>query len=251
MEDLAAISIIELIELDESPIFVVDLHTIPPLPIVFNKSIRSSYSLEQRIRKLWTWGQLGETLVEAAHPFALWCTSKAGDSENTINSIIYENIEWVAYILHGRFRIVRGHDLRSVHDLGTSSFVKEASYEPHSIRSENVSWRDSIETCPTTDNNNYVTEIMKEIRSLPTLDISPRSEFVKFFRDFDWASTKLGPMKSWSFQLQQCCQFLLADPRPAALHWGSERVMLYNEGYTSILGKSVFSDFRKWEVIFT
>lgn len=67
----------------------------------------------------------------------------------------------------------------------------------------------------------------------PTVVITP---FVKFFRNFDWASTSLGPLQTWSRPLRQYVLLLMTDPRPAAMFVGPEKITLYNEGYTWIIG---------------
>ncbi|RDW82507.1 putative histidine kinase M3YPp [Coleophoma cylindrospora] len=59
----------------------------------------------------------------------------------------------------------------------------------------------------------------------------------KLVLEFDWASTDLGPISSWSLELQRSCDFLLSDPRPAALYWAESRAMMYNEAYSHIAGK--------------
>lgn len=63
------------------------------------------------------------------------------------------------------------------------------------------------------------------------------SEYVSSFRAVDWASTSLGSMQSWSPTLRRITNFLLADPRAAAVYWGKDRVMLYNESYRTILAE--------------
>lgn len=55
------------------------------------------------------------------------------------------------------------------------------------------------------------------------------SDHTKFLRARDWSKTSLGPMHTWSKGLRRAVNFLLNDPRPAALMWGPERIMLYNE----------------------
>jgi hypothetical protein len=53
-----------------------------------------------------------------------------------------------------------------------------------------------------------------------------------FARTIDWASTPLGPMKSWSPEFRQAANLCMGNPHPAALFWGSDLTMLYNEAYS-------------------
>lgn len=57
------------------------------------------------------------------------------------------------------------------------------------------------------------------------------SEHQKFARSIDWAATPLGAMESWSPEFRQAANLCLSNPFPAALFWGSELTMLYNEAY--------------------
>jgi PAS domain S-box-containing protein len=61
------------------------------------------------------------------------------------------------------------------------------------------------------------------------------SDYVAWFRAFDWSQTGLGPMSAWNDKIRASVNFLLADPRAAAMFWGPQRIMLYNEGYAGLL----------------
>ncbi|OAR03642.1 hypothetical protein LLEC1_00900 [Akanthomyces lecanii] len=64
------------------------------------------------------------------------------------------------------------------------------------------------------------------------------SDHVKYARTVDWAKTPLGPMESWSREFRQAANLCMANPHPAALFWGSELTMLYNEAYAAeVAGK--------------
>jgi hypothetical protein len=52
-------------------------------------------------------------------------------------------------------------------------------------------------------------------------------------RSIDWASTPLGPMESWSPEFRQAANLCMGNPHPAALFWGSDLTMLYNEAYAT------------------
>lgn len=64
------------------------------------------------------------------------------------------------------------------------------------------------------------------------------SDHVQYARTVDWAKTPLGPMQSWSREFRQAANLCMANPHPAALFWGSELTMLYNEAYAAeVAGK--------------
>ncbi len=55
-------------------------------------------------------------------------------------------------------------------------------------------------------------------------------------RDFDWASTDLGPPSSWSTSLRMIVRVVLANRFPMLLWWGPNYIQIYNDAYAPILG---------------
>jgi PAS domain S-box-containing protein len=53
---------------------------------------------------------------------------------------------------------------------------------------------------------------------------------------FPWASTPLGPQESWPAALRTLVELMLASNQPMFIAWGAQRTLLYNEGYSEILG---------------
>lgn len=60
--------------------------------------------------------------------------------------------------------------------------------------------------------------------------------YIAWFRAFDWASTTLGPTKTWPKQLKQVCEMMLANPEPMTIFWGSGLILIYNEAYVELAG---------------
>ena len=55
-------------------------------------------------------------------------------------------------------------------------------------------------------------------------------------RDFSWDATDLGPIQSWAGALQTSVNLVLGLPIPAALFWGPQLRMIYNDAYRDLLG---------------
>jgi signal transduction histidine kinase/DNA-binding response OmpR family regulator len=55
-------------------------------------------------------------------------------------------------------------------------------------------------------------------------------------RAFDWSSTPIGPLETWSPALRMMVRFLLANRFPLLLWWGPQYVSIYNDAYRPILG---------------
>jgi PAS domain S-box-containing protein len=56
-------------------------------------------------------------------------------------------------------------------------------------------------------------------------------EMAEITRGFDWGSTSLGPVESWSDTLVTTVNLVLASRHPMFLWWGAELVQFYNDGY--------------------
>ncbi|WPH02699.1 Hypothetical protein R9X50_00556500 [Acrodontium crateriforme] len=61
------------------------------------------------------------------------------------------------------------------------------------------------------------------------------STHAQFARTIDWASTPLGDMRGWSPEFKQVANLLMKNPHPAALFWGSDLTMMYNEAYKDVV----------------
>lgn len=55
-------------------------------------------------------------------------------------------------------------------------------------------------------------------------------------RCHDWASTSLGPISDWPRHLRIKVSSIINSPIPQVLMWGSDHVMIYNDGYKEIAG---------------
>src|SRR5215470_9288737 len=62
-----------------------------------------------------------------------------------------------------------------------------------------------------------------------------RGEMAERIRTYDWASTRLGPILSWPQSLKTAVEVMLASGFPAALQWGQEAILLYNDAHARLL----------------
>ncbi|KFA72821.1 hypothetical protein S40288_09508 [Stachybotrys chartarum IBT 40288] len=75
----------------------------------------------------------------------------------------------------------------------------------------------------------------------PTGDVWPPlgfgdSPFMCWIREFDWASTSLGPTEAWPRQLKHACEVMFGNPDPATVFWGHDLILIYNEAYIALAG---------------
>ena len=58
----------------------------------------------------------------------------------------------------------------------------------------------------------------------------------ELIRAIDWAANPLGPVGSWSPVLRTMTRGCLASSFPMVIHWGPQRVALYNDAFAVLLG---------------
>jgi PAS domain S-box-containing protein len=70
----------------------------------------------------------------------------------------------------------------------------------------------------------------------PRLDVPRLPEMATRLQTTDWSKTPLGPREGWPASLKLIVSVMLASGFPMCVRWGPELVMIYNDGYRSILG---------------
>lgn len=70
---------------------------------------------------------------------------------------------------------------------------------------------------------------------IPMSDELP--DHIKFAKSFDWASTPLGPIEDWPTELRVTSNLVMGSPHPAAMYWGEDYVVIYNEAYIELAGR--------------
>jgi PAS domain S-box-containing protein len=61
-------------------------------------------------------------------------------------------------------------------------------------------------------------------------------EMASLVRAYDWSSTPLGPIDSWSKELLTIVNLTLASSSPTRTMWGSDFILIYNDAYRAIPG---------------
>lgn len=77
---------------------------------------------------------------------------------------------------------------------------------------------------------------MADLPMLPGVDLYTqmlsKTEIGRAIRDFDWASTELGPIPEWCPELKAMVSAILSSPYRECILLGENRRIIYNEAYT-------------------
>ncbi|KAK1833141.1 putative signal transduction histidine-protein kinase [Podospora conica] len=60
--------------------------------------------------------------------------------------------------------------------------------------------------------------------------------FLEVIHSVDWEATPLGPIDKWPPRLEQTFEQILVDSRPMAIYWGPQYVTIYNEAFSKLCG---------------
>ncbi|TWU75296.1 hypothetical protein ED733_006468 [Metarhizium rileyi] len=292
MQLIQSIGIIELLEQDYRPIFLIDLlnPTNAPLNktslfvIYGNASLRSSQDVVELVGM-----EPSENLDMASYEnFVSWVISlpsSRGSREPASTSYVYGGIHWTYATIRQRFRFVSGDVSRvgrfptrpsspasipgeAIHTSTSSSALSQpmpvtpevglvGSVDPLDYFGDaipgiqgNKQLIDDIQTkldnspAPLNHPDEFTNQVLQQLQParqsfdwtmLPLNDDLP--DHIKFARTRDWTSTFLGPVTDWSPGLRAMSSLVMASPHPAAMYWGSDLVIIYNEAYISLAGK--------------
>src|SRR5512146_2499005 len=61
-------------------------------------------------------------------------------------------------------------------------------------------------------------------------------EMARRCREFDWATTPLGPVSTWSLSLRATVRLVLASGSPMLIFWGPELTQIYNDAFLPSFG---------------
>ena len=62
-------------------------------------------------------------------------------------------------------------------------------------------------------------------------------EMAQLIRSFAWETTSLGPLQSWPDSLIQSVSLILFTRFPAAVFWGPQMIVFYNDAFRPLLGE--------------
>lgn len=218
------IGVLELIENDPRPTFVLDVESIDRsnsdslLPAYWNQAFIAAKSmglLPTFLRSPSANGSIQSRGKGDTANFRRWIF------ENDQNEhCVYSNFIWTRIRIKSRWIVINGVHVRSVNAMkiehqeptnGETEAQDLTSTSSSSKRQANFDW---------TDEN-------------PPLKMTPH---LNWARSIDWSGTSLGATSTWTPQLRSFANLTMQDPRPAVVFYGRDLIMIYNEAYIELLG---------------
>ncbi|KFH43477.1 Hybrid signal transduction histidine kinase K-like protein [Hapsidospora chrysogenum ATCC 11550] len=62
-------------------------------------------------------------------------------------------------------------------------------------------------------------------------------EHIRLAKTTDWASTPLGPVEEWPYELRAMANLVMGSPHPAGLYWGPQFIAIYNAAHIVLAGQ--------------
>lgn len=233
---LGDIGMIELLECDPRPTFILDLERPQDPSDGCLHTVFSNASL-QRLPRISNPVQVSRDLTAdddelgTYSQFKDWATSLPTYVHTTDDlppPFEYQSLLWTGLTLKKRWLIISGSAI-GFKDTSAGSFPSPPAGSQRKAHGMSTGSRG----LPARKESGKLQAGMH-----PTwVDDLPISEHVQFFKSTDWSSTALGPLDTWSGCLRQMTRLLMSDSRAACIFWGPQRAVLYNEAYTAVASR--------------
>lgn len=262
------VGIIELLEQDERPTFIIDVSNqdnyIPGGRLRLEYANASLRAINPLLEMVAGYADLSSpTIVTHAFPeFKAWVLSFVTKQYESLDiclpSFVYGGFTWSCSTLRKRLRVISA--VRTQVPTTNSTSSNATNNSPTHGRSFVIGQNISTSTEQIPERSDYFgdalppasdsspTDTVIVQTQVPHIDGSsfdwtrlPLSaalpRHIQFTRTINWSLTPLGPMKTWSFDLRAMCNLIMGSPHPAAMYWGAEFTAIYNEAYILLAGQ--------------
>ncbi|KAI1140975.1 hypothetical protein F5Y05DRAFT_402993 [Hypoxylon sp. FL0543] len=207
---ISDVGIIELLDSDPRPTFVVDSTRKSEL-VYANPALREHAVLHNRVVEL----------LQSRHgSFWAWITATTAPGPCLDHTFVFEDIRWTRSIVRSEWAVISSNGVlpfeatqhgSSFHRRVNSNSLLHEVASPGSAIDGDHAW-------------------------IPPEFMPDQESFVHIINTLDWAGTPLGPLPRWPALLQQTFNQVLADSRPIVIYWGEELTTLYNEAFSKLCG---------------
>lgn len=270
-DEFSAVNVVELLDQDSRPTFVIDLDPDEAIgatqivPVFCNTALR----LHERLLDAIVGSRDGngpDKDDDGYKAFSSWATgvTKFDDSKDVFPlSFMFFGMLWTGSTVRKRWRLISGNALgaspptrdlsgvsamasqptptiphtpsrpvtaASTTEVATSGSAQQA--QRHPFKTEQTS---SESTALSSQSKRLVLAAPDRVCSDWTA-AEPKgvlSAHVAYARTVAWENTPLGAMKQWTREFRQVVNLVMGNPYPAAVFYGPDLTMLYNEAYAN------------------
>lgn len=257
---LGSVGLVDLLEADPRPTFIVDLTTATEIPernsIAYYNPALSAYDplvdlLEApraQHAALWEW------ITASFLPPSTTKARSSSSSESPSSPFYYLNAQWSKCMVQQRWLVVGANEQPSSADRPRKVRLDSQKGGFGVSGSANKVASSASEPIPTSIHRPQSLSAPRKTGDLGPKLPSPQPvsaaadwALAETIRDqqqsyldvvgaVDWSSTPLGPLDTWPPLLKQEFNQILADSRPIAIYWGNQYIMVYNEAYSRLIG---------------
>lgn len=258
---LGGVGVVDLLEADPRPTFIVDLTTVTEIPersssiAYYNPALSACDELVELLEApraqhaaLWEW------ITASFLPASTTKARSSSSSESPASSFYYANAQWSKCMVQQRWLVVGANEQPSSAD------------RPHKVRLDSQKGGVGVSGSANKVASSASDPPPSGIHRPPTLpvpgptgDLQPapspqrisvepdwvlpeishdQEPYLNVIANIDWASTPLGPPNAWPALLKQSFNQILADSRPIAIYWGDQFTLVYNEAYSKLVGSN-------------
>jgi hypothetical protein len=245
--DFSAIGIKEFLDCDPRPTFVVDQNTNFDTglePIYSNVSLRSNIQLMKALSIKTKFHSPHHAPKVSSTEFKAWLKEiyqLETIETSTSTSFSFWGFQWTGFILR-EWLVISGSDsnrepkgisghlaLRSESSNVLAGQQSEAQRNRSSCSNSGVDAVDQGSPTIIGAHSLFISGVTPDwTLPQPEHDLSPH---IIFARSIDWSATALGDMSTWTPEFRQVVCLLMANPHPAAVFWGEELTVVYNDAY--------------------
>ncbi|KAI5467336.1 hypothetical protein BGZ63DRAFT_23770 [Mariannaea sp. PMI_226] len=272
LQILQGLGVVEFLEQDERPTFLIDLENTANANraglhiLYYNASLRAAHAVLQSL-------SVDQDDVSPDNDFGRfksWIMRPVkGSSDLNQPSHVYGGITWRFSTLRKRFRFVSGSG-SSVRLRSPALMADETDGVDQAVRQQTpdipmipdaeiidapdyfagVQPYDSDTNVDVMDEGHlpshpdaFTNEVLNsqpersifDWTRIPITDNLP--EHIRFARSVNWAATPLGPIEEWPAGLRAMSNLVMGSPHPAAMYWGPHFVAIYNAAYVDMAGR--------------
>lgn len=217
------------LDFDPRPTFVLNaenINTRRGLDIVFsNQAFRDDKRLVGNLEKNGTLiSRNGTSSEDSIWTFRAWAQyGEAAAADAGAQS--WMGFNWTAFMIHDHWKVISGVPIK-IKDAHTPDTPSSELARDLPIRQQNGAAKSAsagIELSPS-----ITSRTMDWTVAHPDLVLSPH---IILARKVDWAATPFGPMNHWTPEFRELANLVMYTPHAAALFWGEDLSMMYNESY--------------------